>query len=102
MTSIKNGNVDERNRGVRGPGRARRHACGAGFVLQFLGRELLSLDGVPDADESRWAEALFEAPFVVVAHGTEADPILDYANRQALELWETDLPTLLAMLSWAD
>jgi len=31
---------------------------------------------------------LFEAPFVVVSHGTEADPILNYGNAAALALWE--------------
>lgn len=36
---------------------------------------------------------LFEAPFVVISHGIEADPIFHYANRKALELWE---------LSWND
>ena len=40
-------------------------------------------------------ERLFEAPFVVVAHGQQADPIFNYANRLALELWEIDLPRLL-------
>src|SRR4051794_26012413 len=44
-------------------------------------------------DESR---RLFEVPFVVVSHNTQPDPILNYANRQALQLWEMDLPTLLA------
>jgi hypothetical protein len=34
------------------------------------------------------AQALFEAPFVVVSHGTEPDPIFNYGNRKALELWE--------------
>jgi MEKHLA domain len=34
------------------------------------------------------AERLFTAPFVVVAHGQEADPILNYANRAGLQLWE--------------
>jgi hypothetical protein len=43
-------------------------------------------------DQSR---ALFEAPFVVVSHGGQADPILNYGNRAALELWEMDLPTFL-------
>ncbi len=28
------------------------------------------------------------APFVLVSHGPEADPILNYGNRRALELWE--------------
>jgi hypothetical protein len=39
------------------------------------------------------ARCIFEAPFVVVAHGTEADPVLNYGNQAALQLWE---------LSWAE
>ncbi|HEX5220207.1 MAG TPA: MEKHLA domain-containing protein [Verrucomicrobiae bacterium] len=31
---------------------------------------------------------LFVAPFVVVSHGTEADPVLNYGNQSALNLWE--------------
>jgi hypothetical protein len=38
-------------------------------------------------------QALFKAPFVVVSHGTEADPIFNYANQQALDLWEMDWAT---------
>lgn len=34
------------------------------------------------------AQALFDAPFVVVSHGTESDPILNYANEAGLDLWE--------------
>lgn len=34
------------------------------------------------------AERLFHAPFVVVSHGTQADPILNYGNAAALALWE--------------
>jgi MEKHLA domain len=36
------------------------------------------------------ARSLFEAPFVVVSHGTESDPIFNYGNAQALELWQID------------
>ncbi len=36
------------------------------------------------------AAALYEAPFPLVSHGTEADPVFRYANRAALTLWETD------------
>lgn len=39
------------------------------------------------------AQALFEAPFVVVSHGTQSDPIFNYANQQALTLWEMDWVT---------
>ena len=34
------------------------------------------------------AQALFEAPFVLVSHGIEADPIFNYGNHKALQLWE--------------
>lgn len=58
---------------------------------RWLGRELIPRDGSAE-DQAR---GLFEAPFVVVSHGTQADPILNYANRTALELWEMDIPALL-------
>lgn len=34
------------------------------------------------------AKNVFEAPFVLVSHGTEDDPILNYGNAAALSLWE--------------
>ncbi len=34
------------------------------------------------------ARELFHAPFVVVSHGMEADPVLNYGNSMALRLWE--------------
>lgn len=58
---------------------------------QFLDEELISRDG-SDEDQS---QAMFEAPFVVVSHGTQDDPILNYGNEVALKLWEMDLETLL-------
>ena len=58
----------------------------------WLGEELIDRGG----DQLTQSERLFEAPFVVLAHGQQADPIFNYANRLALELWETDLATLLA------
>jgi hypothetical protein len=33
-------------------------------------------------------KALFDAPFVLVAHGTETDSIFNFGNRAALELFE--------------
>jgi len=36
---------------------------------------------------------LFNADFVVVSHGTQADPILNYGNQKALDLWEMDWQT---------
>ena len=50
----------------------------------WTGNLLLDVHGSPDET----ALALFEAPFVLVSHGTEPDPIFNYGNRKALELWE--------------
>ena len=33
------------------------------------------------------ARALFDAPFAVLSHGMEPDPLFNYANRQALSLF---------------
>ncbi len=33
------------------------------------------------------AENLFKADFVVASHGTQSDPILNYGNQTALDLW---------------
>ncbi|MGO8766765.1 MAG: MEKHLA domain-containing protein [Limisphaerales bacterium] len=51
----------------------------------FTGRELLP----GSLSDEELAKRLFETPFVVVSHGTEADPILNYGNQAALALWET-------------
>lgn len=51
---------------------------------RLLGRELVSREGTP----AEQAERLFQSPFVVVSHGTEADPVLAYGNARALGLWE--------------
>ena len=56
----------------------------------FVGRELIERMGDAEAE----AQIVFEAPFVVVSHGTQDDPILNYGNRTALTLWEMDIPTL--------
>ena len=50
----------------------------------WTGNSLLDANGSP----LEKAQALFEAPFVLVSHGTESDPIFNYGNRKALELWE--------------
>jgi hypothetical protein len=51
---------------------------------RWTGQELLARDG----SISEQARRLFSAPFVVVSHGLEADPILNYGNQAALDLWE--------------
>ena len=51
---------------------------------RWTGRELIERAGSVDQQ----ASVLFSAPFVVVSHGGQADPILNYGNRAALDLWE--------------
>ena len=61
----------------------------------LLGRDLIARSGDPDDD----AQRLWTAPFVALSHGTEADPILNFANRTTLQLWEMPLEKLIAMPS---
>lgn len=58
---------------------------------RLVGHQLIERLG-SEADQ---AEALFTAPFVVVSHGTEVDPLLNYANAAALQLWKISISTLL-------
>lgn len=55
----------------------------------WTGQALLS--GMSETDDA--VAELFEADFVLVSHGTQSDPILNYGNRKALDLWE---------MSWAE
>ena len=61
----------------------------------LLGRELIDRSG----SELEQSQRLYEANFVVVSHNTADDPILNYGNQAALNLWETDRETLLSMPS---
>lgn len=49
---------------------------------QLLGENLIESD-TPE----HLSKALFHAPFVLVSHGTQADPIFNYANQTAQQLW---------------
>lgn len=54
---------------------------------------------LPDCDHKsplEIANELFNADFVLVSHGTQADPILNYGNQQALTLWKMDWQTFTA------
>jgi hypothetical protein len=50
----------------------------------WTGKDLI--DRTPNARQQ--ARILFEASYVVVSHGVEPDPILNYGNQTALDLWE--------------
>lgn len=59
-------------------------SCLARSLKHFTGRELFPNANTPE----ELADKVFTAPFVLVSHGTEADPILNYGNQTALKLWE--------------
>ncbi|MFN6558187.1 MAG: MEKHLA domain-containing protein [Nostoc sp. ChiSLP01] len=62
-----------------------RHSqCLINSFRHWTRNSLLDVNGIPQ----EIAKVLFEAPFVLVSHGTEPDPIFNYGNRKALELWE--------------
>ena len=50
----------------------------------WTGKELIDRTGSRHEQGHR----LFHAPFVVVSHGIETDPLLNYGNALALRLWE--------------
>jgi len=52
--------------------------------VHWTGADLLARDGTVTEQTKR----LFDAPFVLVSHGTEVDPMLNYGNKVALALWE--------------
>jgi len=53
-------------------------------LKHWTGREL-----VPESsDPVKASRVLFEASFVLVSHGTQPDPVLNYGNQSALRLWE--------------
>ncbi len=75
------------------------HARHAQLLLdsyrRWTGRDLVD----PGLSAAERARALYEAPFVVAAHGTGEDPVFNYANRAALALFETDWSGFTAMPS---
>ncbi|MBS0586778.1 MAG: MEKHLA domain-containing protein [Proteobacteria bacterium] len=49
----------------------------------WVKQELIVRTGTP----LEQAERLFNSAFVVASHGTEDDPVLNYGNQAALDLW---------------
>jgi hypothetical protein len=66
----------------------------------WTGRSLLpGVEKTPEKTPAMWAQALLNAQFVVLSHGVEADPIFNYANQTALDLWELDWDAFTQMPS---
>jgi len=57
-------------------------------------RQLLLKNLIPHSQsDQQFARQLFHAPFAIVSHDTASDPVFNYANLEALKLFE---------LSWED
>jgi len=52
-----------------------------------------------DAPKKEQARSLFYAPFVLLSHNTAPDPILNYANREGLSLFELTWEELVKLPS---
>lgn len=59
-------------------------------LQRFTGRNLLNIN-----DAEQLSEAVFEAGFAVLSHTNAEDPVFNYANRKALELFEVDWQGLM-------
>ncbi len=58
---------------------------------RWVGTELIDRSGTLEQQ----AQRVFDAPFVIVSHGTQTDPVLNSANAIALQLWELPLEQFL-------
>ena len=50
-------------------------------------QKLLGTSLIAGNTSEQISEALFHAPFVLVSHDTQTNPIYNYANQTALQLW---------------
>jgi hypothetical protein len=67
-------------------------------LYRLTGRDLVD----PELSDKDRYRLLFEAPFCIVSHNTEADPVFNYANKADLDLFEmnwnefTNMPSRLS------
>jgi hypothetical protein len=54
--------------------------------VRLVKQELIPREGTP----LEQAERLFKSSFIMASHGLQDDPILNYGNQAALDLWEMD------------
>lgn len=66
--------------------------CIGDSYRRLTGRRLVAAD-------DDLVEALWQAPFAIVSHGTEPDPVFFFANRIALDLFEMDFQTFTRLPS---
>jgi hypothetical protein len=75
-------------------------AASAGPRLSLIAESFARLTGRPLLEAAAVSsQALWRAPFALLAHGTQADPLFFYGNRLALELFEVEAEALVRMPS---
>lgn len=68
-------------------------------LSRLMAASYLHWTGNTLTDEADTSTALYHAPFALVAHGTEPDPIFCYANLTAQTLWAMNWPDFTRMPS---
>lgn len=66
-----------------------------GSFKQLTGKELVPAE-LSDAEAAHF---LFDAPFAVISHNTDLDPLFNYANRKAMQLFEMVWPEIIGLPS---
>ena len=66
--------------------------------LTLIAESFQRLTGKPLVDDPS-PVSLWNAPRVIVAHGTEADPVFFYGNRMALDVFEMDFASFTRLPS---
>lgn len=71
--------------------------------VQMISDSFQKLLGYPlitaDLDGNSLAERLFNAPFALLSHNADADPLFNYANAKGLELFELTWQELIVLPS---
>lgn len=62
---------------------------------KWTGKTLMDLTGSPEEQ----AEKIINAPFALVSHNTEIDPVFNFGNKTALELFELGREAFLKLHS---
>jgi len=70
------------------------------IIRSFQERLQYPLAGLPEhASEQALAQALYDAPYVVLAHDGGSDPRFTYANLSAQKLWELEWDEFIGLPS---
>jgi hypothetical protein len=66
---------------------------------QWFNQDLFNQDLLRCDSPQQAAQKLYFAPFALLSHGCEPDPILNYGNQTALTLWDMNWQDFTAMPS---